>query len=83
MAEFILLLSLAILCFGTARLLAGVNSKDTETARLNYIKALQEKDKTGAVKWGRIYFGSLRWMNGYCVTIYDEQRIQNDINAHC
>ena len=83
MAEVIFLLLIATVCFVSARLLAGVNSKDTEIARLNYIKALQNKNKAEAVKWGRVYFGNLRWMNGYCVTIYDEQRIQNDINANC
>lgn len=74
---------IGVVCLFSVRLLSGVSSEGTRTARLNYEQALRDKNKAEAVRWGRVYFGSLRWINGYRVTIYDEQRIQNDINAHC
>jgi hypothetical protein len=91
--EILFWLGFGLMCFLGAKILEnfikdeetglGVNEEDTKIAKQNYEKALKDKDKVEAVKWGRVYFGNLRWMNGYRVTIYDEQRIQNDINAHC
>jgi len=60
-----------------------VSEKDTNTAKVNYEKALKEGNRVDALNWGRKYYESLRWHNGFRLTIYDEQRIQNDINVHC
>ena len=91
--EILFWLGFGLMCFLGAKFLEtfikdeetglGVNEEDTKIAKQNYEKALKDKDKAEAVKWGRVYFGNLRWSTGYRVTIYDEQRIQNDINAHC
>lgn len=81
--EIIFLLLVAVICFGGARLLSGNSSSKTKIYKENYEKSLKQGDRVSALEWGRKYFASLRWMNGYVVTIYDEQRIQNDINVHC
>jgi hypothetical protein len=81
--EVLILIFVAVASFYGARALRGVTSEKTELAKNNYEKALKEGDRTSALEWGRIYFESLRWHNGYNLTIYDEQRIQNDISVHC
>jgi hypothetical protein len=83
MGQILILLVIACLCFLGSRLLAGVSGDKTSVAKENYEKALSNGNRIDALKWGREYFASLRWHNGYNLTIYDEQRIQNDINVHC
>jgi hypothetical protein len=83
MVEIFILLVIASVCFLGSRLLAGVSDTKTTEAKQNYETALKNGNRMEALKWGRIYFASLRWHNGYNLTIYDEQRIQNDINVHC
>jgi hypothetical protein len=79
----IILLVIAGLCFWLAPKVAGVTEEGTNLAKANYEKALKEGNRIDALNWGRKYFESLRWHNGYRLTIYDEQRIQNDISVHC
>ena len=83
MGMILFLFILAALCFWLAPKVAGVSSKGTALAKANYEAALKRGDRVEALKWGREYFRSLRWHNGYLLTIYDEQRIQNDINVYC
>ena len=83
MGTVLFLFALAGLCFWVAPKLVGVTPEKTATAKQNYEKALSEGNRAEALKWGREYFAALRWSNGYRLTIYDEQRIQNDISAHC
>jgi hypothetical protein len=83
MVQVLVLGIIAALCFWLAPIIAGVTPEKTEAAKENYEKALRDGDKQEALKWGRTYFESLRWHNGYNLTIYDEQRIQNDISVHC
>ena len=83
MGQIIFLFLVAALCFWGAKAIAGVTTEGTNLAKTNYEKALNEGNKPEALKWGRKYYESLRWHNGYRLTIYDEQRIQNDINVYC
>jgi hypothetical protein len=83
MGQILFLLIIALVCFWLAPKLAGVSNESTELAKTNYEKALKEGNRIDALTWGRKYYEGLRWHNGYRLTIYDEQRIQNDINVHC
>ena len=83
MGQVLFLFLVAALCFWLAPKLAGVSNEGTTLAKTNYEKALKEGNRIDALTWGRKYYESLRWHNGYRLTIYDEQRIQNDINVHC
>ena len=79
----LILFLLSALCFWLAPKVAGITPEKTALAKENYEVALKKGDRVEALKWGREYFESLRWHNGYRLTIYDEQHIQNDINVYC
>lgn len=83
MGQILFLLIVAALCFWGSKALSGVSKEGTELAKKNYEKALKEGNRIDALTWGRKYYESLRWNNGYRLTIYDEQKIQNDINVFC
>jgi hypothetical protein len=83
MGQILFLLIVALLCFWGSKKLSGVSTEGTEVAKKNYEKALQDGNRIEALTWGRKYYESLRWNNGYRLTIYDEQKIQNDINVFC
>jgi hypothetical protein len=79
----IILLLVSASCFLLAPLVAGVKSSDTKMFKEKYEQALKDGNKADALEFGRKYFRNIRWSTGYNITIYDEQRIQNDINVYC
>lgn len=81
--QIIFFLFVAVICFYLARKVSGVSSESTESYKQKYRKALDDGNKKLALEYGRKYYQSLRWHNGYRLTIYDEQKIQNDISVYC
>ncbi len=67
---------------GIVIILAAEYKRKERIRYLNeYNHALSIKDAPSALHWGRLYYASLR--DDGKLTIYDEQAITNDINAHC